>query len=64
MKFYVAGFNDDFILKFGKVYNEAKRKVKGIGIADCIILTTAILNDAKILTGDNHFLKFKEAIML
>ncbi len=64
MKSQVVGFNDEFVLKFGKIYNEAKRKVKDMGLADCIILTTAKLNDAKILTGDIHFTKFKETIIL
>ena len=63
-KSHIMGFNDEFFLQFGKIYNEARRKVKDIGLADCIILTTAKLNDAKILTGDSHFSKFKEAIVL
>jgi predicted nucleic acid-binding protein len=60
----IVGFNDEFILRFGRVYNEAKSKVKDIGLADCIILTTALLNDAKILTRDRHFSNFKEATLI
>ncbi|MDO8467511.1 MAG: PIN domain-containing protein [Nanoarchaeota archaeon] len=60
----IIGFNDDFILSFGKVYNDTKKKVKGIGFTDIIILTSALVNEAKILTGDHHFSSFSEAVLL
>ena len=41
-----------------------KRKIKEISFADIIILNTALLNDAKILTGAPHFFKLSNSIML
>lgn len=60
----IAGINDNFILKFGEIYNEQKRKNKEFGLADAIVLTTAIICSGKVLTGDEHFSHLKEAIML
>jgi len=64
LKSSIIGFNNKFILEFGKIYNDAKKRIKGIGIADCIILTMAKLHNAKILTGDKHFKDFDETIFL
>ena len=64
VKSEIVGINEEFVLCFGKVYNKMKKKIKGIGFADVIILNTAILHDAKILTGDKHFSKIDRAIIL
>lgn len=61
----IAGINEEFVLGFGKLYNQTKSKIRGIGFADVIILNTALLNKAKVLTGDSHFSKLKNhAIMV
>lgn len=60
----IIGINEEFVLNFGKLYNKTKNKVKGIGFADISILNTAKLNKAKVLTGDLHFSKLKEGMML
>lgn len=60
----IIGFNDDFVLSFGGIYNDIKKKIKGIGFVDIIVLTSALMNDAKILTGDKHFSGMKEAIVI
>lgn len=60
----IAGVNEEFVLNFGGLYNKTKQKIKGIGFADIIILKTAIQNNAKVLTGDPHFSKIDEAIIL
>ena len=60
----IVGFNEKFIFTFGKSYNDIKQQVKGIGITDIIIIHTAIMNDAKILTGDEHFKNVDSAVML
>ncbi len=60
----IVSFDDNFVLKFGKVYNDVKKKVKGIGFADISIFLTAMLNDARILTGDPHFKEFDNTIFL
>lgn len=64
VKSKIVGVNDDFILNFGKTYNSSRLKVKDFGIADAVVLMTARLNEASILTGDAHFSKFEEAIIL
>jgi len=60
----VIGFNEKFILTFGKAYNNIKKQVKNIGITDIIIIHTAEMNEAQILTGDEHFKKIERAIIL
>lgn len=60
----IVGINEKFILSFGRAYNNVKKKVKKIGITDIIIIHTATMNDAKVLTGDPHFSELKESIML
>lgn len=60
----VIGLNEELILSFGDIYNKMKKKVKNISMVDIVILHTAALNDAKVLTGDEHFKKTEMAIML
>lgn len=60
----IIGINEEFVLSFGELYNQTKEKIKGIGFADIIILNTALLNNARILTGDPHFSKLNNSIIL
>ena len=60
----ISFIDEDFIINFGRIYNETKKEVKEFSLADCIILTTARLQNAKILTGDAHFKNFQETIFL
>ena len=55
---------EDFILDFGALYNKTKNKIPGVGIADVIVLMTAIKENAKILTGDTHFKGMPQTIFL
>lgn len=64
LKSEIIGFDDNFVLKFGKIYNNLKRKSRGMGFADIIIYATAILNNAKVLTGDPHFKSLDRAIWI
>lgn len=66
IKFYsgITGISEEFILDFGALYNKSKNEVSGIGLADVIVLMTAIKEKAKILTGDKHFENMPEVIML
>lgn len=41
-----------------------KKRIKGWGMADSIILATARVSDAKVITGDEHFKGLKEAVFL
>jgi predicted nucleic acid-binding protein len=60
----IVGVNEKFILTFGKSYNNIKKQVKTIGITDIIIIHTAKISEAQILTGDEHFKKIENVIML
>ena len=60
----IIGINDKIILEFGKIYYETKNRVKDIGFVDILILTMAVIENAKILTGDEHFKSFEQTIFL
>ena len=60
----ITGLNENFILSFGEVYNKMKKQIKNISMADIIVLHTAVINDAKVLTGDEHIIKTGNAISL
>ena len=60
----ITGVTEEFNLKFGQIYNATKKDVAGIGMADIIILLTAIEENAKILTGDEHFKNMSRTIFL
>ncbi len=60
----ISGINEEFILMFGKTYNETKKKVKDFGLADTFVLTTAKMHNAKILTCDKHFSGFENSVIL
>ncbi len=60
----ITSVTEEFILKFGQVYNRVKKDVPGIGIADAIVLLTALEENAKILTGDEHFKNLPQVIFL
>lgn len=64
LKSRIANINEEFILDFGKLYNQTKSNVPKIGMADIIVLLTAQKENAKILTGDEHFRKISEVIFL
>ncbi|MDG6907781.1 MAG: PIN domain-containing protein [Nitrososphaerota archaeon] len=48
----------------GQINSQNKKKIKGWGMSDSIILATARVSSAKILTGDLHFKSISEAIMI
>lgn len=48
----------------GEADVEMKKKVRGWGLADSIILTMARIANAKVVTGDEHFRTVKEAILI
>lgn len=56
---------DDLIAEAsGRISAERRRKVKGWGLVDSIVLATARASDASIVTGDEHFRDLPEAIMI
>jgi predicted nucleic acid-binding protein len=48
----------------GEINFERKKRVKGWGIADSMILATARQSGSRIVTGDPHFRDLEETIML
>ena len=53
-----------FYKEVGILHAEIKKKIKDFGLADTFVLATARILKAKILTGDPHFKKFKETILI
>lgn len=48
----------------GRINYENKKKIRNWGMADSIILATARVLSAKVVTGDPHFKGMKESIMI
>ena len=51
----IIQLNTELALLAGKINNENKKKIKNWGMADAIILATAKMKKAKVVTGDEHF---------
>ena len=51
----IVDIDSKMALLAGKINFENKKKIKGWGMADSIILATAQLLNAKVVTGDSHF---------
>jgi PIN domain nuclease of toxin-antitoxin system len=61
----VVSLDAEIAQKAGILSHERKRKVKGWGLADSIVLATAREHKAKIITGSEHFRDLPdEAIMI
>lgn len=48
----------------GLLHADMKNKIKGFGLVDSLIISVAKKLNAKILTKDEHFKKFKEVVFL
>ncbi|MDP2797442.1 MAG: PIN domain-containing protein [Methanoregula sp.] len=51
-------------LDIARAGGEVRRNMNEGGIADAIIYATALMNQAKVLTGDAHFKVFSEVIFV
>jgi|SRR3989344_1185679 len=60
----IVEIDEKFVLSFGNFYNKIKKQIKKIGITDVIILHTSMMKNTKILTGDEHFSKIDNVIIL
>jgi predicted nucleic acid-binding protein len=60
----VAELNPQLAKKAGIFHAEIREKIKDFRFVDSLILTLAKELNAKIITGDEHFRGFKEAIMI
>ena len=64
LKSRTVALDEDTATLAGTINVERKIKVNRWGLADSIILATARLQKAHVVTGDQHFSDLKEAIMI
>jgi len=57
----VVDVNDRLAIEAAKIDVEMKKRVKGWGLADSIVLATARATGAKVITWDKHFLNLAES---
>ncbi len=50
--------------KAGEIDPEMRKERKGWGLADSIILCTAMATKGKVVTGDEHFRELEEAVLI
>jgi len=51
-------------LRSGELNHERKKAVAGWGMADSVVLTTARVVSAKVVTGDRHFQGLPDVVLL
>lgn len=56
--------SEDIAVESAKVDLEMKKKVKGWGLADSIVLGTTRLKRAKVVTGDEHFKDLEQTVYI
>ncbi len=60
----VIEISPELAKKAGILHADLKEKYDNLGLVDALLITLARNLNAKILTGDQHFKEFKEAVML
>jgi len=60
----IAEVSSEIAKEAGLFHAETKKKIKNFGLVDSLIYAVARKLNAKILTGDEHFKEFKEAVMI
>lgn len=60
----IYNLDKGFSKEAGLLHAEIRKKIKDFGLIDAFILLTARKLNAKIITGDEHFKGFKEAILV
>lgn len=60
----VLGVTNEIGVLAGHIHFAAKKKNKGFGMLDAFVAATANKLNANILTGDEHFKQFKEAVLI
>ena len=55
---------EEIAVESAKIDVEMKKKIKGWGLADSIVLGTTRLTNAKIVTGDEHFENVQESLFI
>lgn len=60
----LVNLDKNISVRSGEVNASMKTMIKGWGMADSIILATAQVENARVITGDEHFRGLKEAIFI
>jgi len=60
----IADMNEEIIIQSGLVYANMRKKQSHFSLVDAIILTTALIKNAIILTGDKDFVGLDNVIFL
>jgi predicted nucleic acid-binding protein len=60
----ISPLDDDLAESAGKISAERRKKVKGWGLVDSVVLATARAKGAKVVTGDEHFRDLEETVMI
>jgi predicted nucleic acid-binding protein len=60
---FVVELNEEIARLAGEIDVERKKMVRDWGLADSIILATARKEDAKVVTGNKHFIDLKNEII-
>ena len=63
-KSMILPLNADVAEIAGNISAERRKKVKGWGLVDSVVLATARAREVKVVTGDEHFEDLDEAIMI
>lgn len=63
-KSQIIPLDGDLAHEAGILNTTMRKKALGWGMADSIILATAQKHNAQVVTGDKHFTKVKEAILI
>lgn len=60
----IINVNVEIAKNAGLLHAEMRKTIKDFGLIDAFVLLTARELKAKVLTGDEHFKNFKEAILI
>ena len=60
----VAEITPEIAKKAGEFHAEIRKKIKDFGLVDSLILILARELNAKVVTGDEHLHRFKEAVFI
>lgn len=60
----IYNFDPEFSKEAGLLHGIIKRKINNFGLIDSFVLLTARKLNAKIITGDEHFKRMKEAVFI
>lgn len=60
----IYNFDSEFSKEAGLLHAEIRKKIKDFGLVDAFVLLTARKIKATVITGDEHFRNFKEALII